>query len=322
MTTPDFSPRPDEVAGILRRAQRRRLRKAGEVLAGAGLCVLLLAAMAGTGGSGDRASVDVVDGPSRTPSPAPSAEETPPTGEGSGGASPGTTASGAPGGQPGSTTDPAPGSSGEGEPSRGGTARPGPGEEGGEAPARYPAERSTAAGRATTEQGCQSRVVNPTAPTQAAAGNTWCLIIEAYTPTGSSSATTVYPYGGGGVSSSRGTGPGIYEFRFSVCRHADAVSDLRLSFAQAPEVEFVVRRSSFDGPVVWTYSSAQSGGGAAHSAAVRRGDCLQWQIDWDPYDDAGARMADGGYVMEGRSLAREVAERPGVAQTFRVGESE
>jgi hypothetical protein len=165
-------------------------------------------------------------------------------------------------------------------------------------------------------------VVNPGDPTYSAAGNTWCVIVDASTPTGGGSGASVYPMGGGASATSATSGSGVYDFRFSVCRQADAISDLRLSFDDAEEVEFRVRRGGFDGPVVWSYSTLDHARpqGDAHTLTVGRSDCIQWRLDWDPYDDAGSRLADGEYVIEGLSLAPEVARLPGTAINFTVGE--
>ena len=311
MTVPDFTPRPDEVTGILQRAQRRRTRRAAEALGGLGFALLLVAATVGNGPT-DRASVEITDDPSATASASPDPEAS-----AGGGAAPSAAASADPAGsataRPVRTDDPTPRETPAGEPA------------GSASPADEPSTwrrstigRSTVAGRGATEQGCQSRVIDPRDPTYSAAGNTWCVIVDAATPTGRGSGASVYPMGGGATTSSAGTAPGVYEFRFSVCRQADARDDLRLSFEDNREVEFRVRRG-FDGPVVWSSLTPVIGG--PHSLTVRRSDCIQWQLDWDPVDDAGQPLADGEYVIEGLSLAAEISKLPGTGINFRIGEA-
>jgi hypothetical protein len=313
MTVPDFTPQPDEVTSILRRAHRRRSLKAAEVLGGLGLALLLVAATTAGGGADGRAGINVVDGPSPSSSGSASAAASPGGGIESG--DPGESAQPQP--QPSGGSSEAPSGGGD-EPSSSSSAAAGGSPQRPRVTRLPTVQRTTVSGRGATEGGCQTKVIDPTAPTQSTVGDIWCLIIDARTPTGSGSGQTVHPFGGGASSSTEATSD-FYWFAFSVCRQADAEGDLRLSFDDDEEVDFRVRQGS-DGPIVWTFSTLRPSGGTAHALVVHRSDCIQWQINWDPVDEAGAPLADGEYVIEGQSLAPEIADTRETGIYFTVGD--
>jgi hypothetical protein len=265
MTVPDFTPQPDEVSGILRRARRRRTRTAAEVLSGIGLALLVVAAAAGSGPA-DRASVEIVD---RAPKRTATAEPLPAEGVAPGVSGPAPTRAAGDATAPATTGWP----DDDSEPSP--TASPAPDDDQpdpGTEPTREPADDSgrrdydgdlgprLAKGMALA---CQNRIVDPANPVNAVVRNGYCLSWRWQSASDARDFT----------------------MSFDICRVADSTEDGRLDFPGEEEVDFAVYRGHQDSagqPVreeqLSRFSHEVRYDATPHSRPLLRGDCLVWEL--------------------------------------------
>jgi hypothetical protein len=95
-----------------------------------------------------------------------------------------------------------------------------------------------------------------------------------------------------------------YHLTFSVCRSAVTGSDGVLNAHRKVPVDFQVLDVAHNDKV-WTYSLGQAVVAQANNATVNAGECVQWWVDWDGYDDYGFTPPAGTYTVTGTLYSDE-----------------
>jgi hypothetical protein len=258
MTEPSFTPAPEEISGILRRAHRRRTRTAAGGAAALSLALVGLVAVT-TDRLDRRASVEITDpGPDETPSPDTSdgadASPAPRDGAGAAGGSQ----------QP---AGPRPSSTAGGRDAGSGSAAPAPADpsastaEDGNDRVDYDGDLGPTRETGAANVQCQSRVIDPAEPEQTVIRNGYCLNTELATSPDEPIVATL-----------------------RICRTTDSTSDGRLEFPSEEEADFGLYTGHRSGGRVvrdrklFRFSEQVRYDDAPHAVPVTRGDCLRWRL--------------------------------------------
>jgi hypothetical protein len=114
-----------------------------------------------------------------------------------------------------------------------------------------------------------------------------------------------------------GTANGTYyHLTFSVCRSAVTGEDGVLNAHRKVPVDFKTVYVD-DNDTVWTYSLGQAIVPQAQNVEVRAGECVQWWVDWDGYDDFGYLPPKGSYTVTGVLFSDEHLD-PATSTAFEV----
>jgi hypothetical protein len=97
---------------------------------------------------------------------------------------------------------------------------------------------------------------------------------------------------------------GTIALRYTVCYRDATGSGIDLTFADAEEVDFVVR----DGTgLVWQWSARQRFPAQPHGMTLSAGKCMEWRTTWNGRLDDGGRVPPGTYQV--RASSRDTGER-------------